>query len=996
MESIMLIMILPASVMLEKEVFHLDRPPIGRHQTPRVLTHILSHLPPSSLANVSLVSKRFHQLVTTPHAWRSAFSRFFPGSDSLNSLDSGSEHTAGSDALASEKRVFTRLTPTATWRSEYILRTRLLRSLGRGKPAEGTTSRGPGSSSSAGSNNLNAQVTYSSNLVCPVNHLHGVFDLGLNKNYPRFIHGADELGIASRSEAFTTKVDSWGFQDNSAFRQFSDIFPGDAEFGLGPGDVVGNPNVMDVSQPYGMIYGEGHGHESVLWFRHADEKRGRPLLWSTSLRQPEKGIPQLATHHDAYCSVWIANSPNVPDVSEGLVGMLAGSSTGVLTAYSLGTNAARDVRFERGEITARWILSPGVPIVGIAVDEQYSTKRMSSRKVWAVALNALGEAFYLTELPLQPYDCHLSIANRASSRAQQALEGLAWATGRSVQWNMVESTRRTAKIDPYARSDADGSYSPRSSSNETCLSLEQIVAETSEIEGFLQRKPKDFRKACYGWDMRRRLEVDFASSEQHDAGESIVTICCGLDEDMPAQIKRYTRCKVKDAPAKPLGLRASTASTVVIDQNLQSESIFGSCERPSETQRTKEETFFEEWRASELSFGGLRTPQITATTIDSSAHARITTLEDPLLSDSSPSAKSFERDHTAYSAATDVPGCRARMMAIGTKTGTVLVYNLRDVVASNTVVENTLKPVRIIYTDSPQVSCLALSALYLVHGGNDGLVQAWDPLASSTDPIRTLNSRFSSRARRRLIQAEASSAGVGLNLFAASAVCLDPDPTILRGMVSLGSHLRYWSYKSDSTDQYKGNKRRARRSERGSNHGPDRFSGVGRGALKDYIANEKLELEHEKRSKIKEEEKLSGRFGVDLLGPGASEDEIMAYATMLSEEAAQADEVRRKSTSESSEAVSEPEPPSAHPLHNNEDIAQAIRLSLQDPMAMSSAGSSDVSVKYSKLRPVTSRPTVKPSSSDAEIDDDLQYALQLSLAEKESKSQTGKGKDRES
>lgn len=46
-----------------------------------------------------------------------------------------------------------------------------------------------------------------------------------------------------------------------------------------------------------------------------------------------------------------------------------------------------------------------------------------------------------------------------------------------------------------------------------CLSKDQILAETREISDFATRKPKDFRKVCLGWDMRRRLEVDFAGDD---------------------------------------------------------------------------------------------------------------------------------------------------------------------------------------------------------------------------------------------------------------------------------------------------------------------------------------------------------------------------------------------------------------------------------------------------------------------------------------------------
>ena len=72
-----------------------------------VLTHMLSHLPPQSLSAISLVSRRFHTLVTTPHAWRIAFSRFFPGPEALTMAGDGLEwHELDQDIdkLQSDKR----------------------------------------------------------------------------------------------------------------------------------------------------------------------------------------------------------------------------------------------------------------------------------------------------------------------------------------------------------------------------------------------------------------------------------------------------------------------------------------------------------------------------------------------------------------------------------------------------------------------------------------------------------------------------------------------------------------------------------------------------------------------------------------------------------------------------------------------------------------------------------------------------------------------------
>jgi len=920
------------------------------------------------------------------------------------------------EVTISERRVFTRLTTFASWRSEYILRTRLLRSLARGKPALLHGLGAPGSSRSGPGHSGNAQITYSSNLFTTVNHLHGFYGAELNQKLPQFIHAADEMGSASSSDPNNGRVDRWGFSDPISFLQFAERFPGDTQYGLGPGDVVGLPNSMDVSQQYGMVYAEGSPGGSV-YFRSAEEQRGRLLAHSMSYSSPDLGIPRLNAASETMCSIWIAKSPAVFTITGGLIGIIAGSSYGILTSYSLGTNSVAERRFERGEITARWVLSPGVPIVGIAVDGNFSSRRLKQNRVWAVALNALGEVFYLTSLPAR------RVLERSTRLDEQQLDELAWETGRTVGWSLLEPTRRQAKSDPFDRSDINGSYSPRSSWNGMGLGKHQVIAETKEIESFLKEKPRHFRKICDGWDMRRRLEVDFTGDCGNEDGEAIVVCSCGVDEQ-PANIKRFTRCRIEQSTEKAASatvFSSSSGRAPPVKTSLFGGEAVPTSESPAwsfnrvpvprrsptpEDDSKSSARVVDEWRVSELSFGGLKAPQVTTTSVDDSTFALLTASEDPLLSLSGSSATSSplaspSGQMVTTGLANDIPGQRARFIAAGTKLGTILIWNLRAPISNNTELINTIHPVRVIHTDSPQISCLAVSALYLVHGGNDGLVQAWDSLASSIQPIRTLNSRFSSRARRRLVQAEASAQGVGVNLFAAGALSLDPDPTVLRGMVSLGTHLRYWSYSSSAADQYKGSKRRTRRSERGSNQGPDKFSHTGRGALQDYIANERADLEREKRDRRKEEERLAGRFGLDLLGPGASEDEILAYATLLSEEAAKSDEARRKSESEGS-VISRTEGPPIESHFEDEtdpDIAEAIRLSLQEAEGIPSSLPDtsqlrDFPMKYAKKKrsPSSSPPrggaATGSSSLKPEVDD-LEFALQLSLAEEASRREVG-------
>ncbi|OJI91146.1 hypothetical protein ASPTUDRAFT_38052 [Aspergillus tubingensis CBS 134.48] len=979
-----------------------------------VLTHILSHLPPPSLSSMALVSRHFHGLVTTPHAWRIAFSRYFPGP---YTVEDGAWLSAAksSETVTSDKRYFSRLTALASWRSEYIMRTRLLRSLSRGKPAQFEPSKKTGTVRAASVRNGSAVATYTSQLLYPVSHLHGSFGSEVKKKEPLFIHGASEQGFASASDPATVKVGTWGLSDHQFFRHFADLFPGDAEYGLGSGDHVGAPNRMDVSQPYGMIYGEACP-QGRTYFISTTEQRGRFLGIADSSSQPSLGIPALNLIATGVTAVWIAKSSNILKMTGGLVAMLSGSSTGVLTSYALGPHPTYEKRYERGQVTARWVLCPGVPIISISVDDSYSPKRHSRRRIWATVLNALGEVFYLSDLPRQP-------DVPTTKLSPEEYEQLAWKTGRSVRWELVELSRRIARLDPFSRDSVDGSYSPRSSSDAMKLNEEQVAAETKEIERFLSFKPKHFRKVCEGWDMRRELKVDFAGDDGHGAGESFLVISLGVGDDEKASIRRYTRKMTRHDAS----LSVHGSHNV---ENVPVPSIFGgpvkspilssvsssSSTAPSRASSGLSETVCSisntEWRITDFDFSDRKSVQITTSDLDLSTYALLTIDEDPLIGMSGTSALSSATSsplpHMKQSPGNaEVPGQRGRYLAVGTAAGTVFVWDIRSPTSKNAEVINHVSPIRIIQTESPQVSCVALTSLYLVHGGNDGLVQAWDPLASSTRPIRTINSRFSTRARRRLVQAEASIHGVGNNYYATGAICLDPDPTVLRGMVALGTHLRYWSYSSSGADQYKSSKRRLRRGLRGINSTPEgqRFNTSGRGALKDYIEDEKVEMERQKIADEKERAHLSHRFGVDLLGPDVDEEQLLAYAQLLSQEAYSSEAHKRGEAIESSAVSTSPSDtigPNDSSVAPDElssasspyedfadgdldpDIAEAIRLSLLEDNKPGTDLDTDTG-PFDPPSPSLSGPAVAESSRQQEIDD-LEFAIQLSLAEAESQS----------
>ncbi|KAI0484716.1 hypothetical protein GGR56DRAFT_615065 [Xylariaceae sp. FL0804] len=994
-----------------------------------ILTHILSHLHPDSHASVALVSKRFYTLITTPHAWRMAFQRFFPGQDALlasGKTPGGAWSQDDEDTVRSEIRHFTRLTPHASWRSEYLLRTRLLRSLSRGKPVSSSGGIGGSSRTSQSGKKGSAVLTYNTKLPSVVTNLHATFKPNAKKP-PRAVHGAADTGVGSASDPSIGKVEKWGLDDPFAFAQLDEVMPQLLPYGVGEGPAA-VPNIMDVSQPYGLVGGEGFPGGRVF-YRATGEFRGKYLGQEPGLIEAHPDIPKIPELSEAVCSVWIAKSSSVPSMTQSMVGIMTGSTLGVITAYALGYDPSGP-RYTAGEISARWVLSPGVPIIELKVDDNYSQKRRALNRVWAVALNALGEIFYLTEPPTPP-------ANK--TKADDSTK-LAWLAGRTTYWHLVEATRRQARLDESGKNAVRGAYSPRSPSNTMDLKKEQMVAEAREIERFLRYKPAHFRKVCYGWDMRRRLEVDFAGDDERGAGESLFIIDCALDEDQVSSLRRFTRSLYSrtrpDASPTPIPRRSADATPAA--------SIFGGGSARSPSPNSSSSPLLRQV----LSSAGRQSPpnvpvaaqsgvddwsetiflakelgssmRITSSSMDNSLLALATCFEDPLKD--APGNGSPGSAAPAGQVPSEIPGRRARLLGLGTETGKVILWNTRE-----THTGDGIQPVRIIQTESPEVSALAISALYLVHGGSDGLVQAWDPLSSTLDPIRTLNSRSPGRMPRHLLAVNPSLRNSSFS--AVGAIYLDPDPTVLHGIVAFGTFVRYWAY--SSSNQAAGRKRKLRHSDihgraSGRRHG---------GGVKGYIAAETEELRAEQRLKAREQARLRSRFGVGF--SDLTEEEALQYAEMVSQESFLLDEQRRTSASDTGSAadldtsstvgsmetvtpdpsVTGLSPPTANtsaPVDNTDEsdyelqIQAAIRLSLlegvndlgRSPKGNSSAEyDAPITFKEKKSRKASSSspssshtPMVRQaaeSSSSAlrspAADDDLELAIQLSLAEEESR-----------
>jgi hypothetical protein len=290
------------------------------------------------------------------------------------------------------------------------------------------------------------------------------------------------------------------------------------------------------------------------------------------------------------------------------------------------------------------------------------------------------------------------------------------------------------------------------------------------------------------------------------------------------------------------------------------------------------------------------------------------------------------------------------------------------------------------------------------------------------------------------------------NYSAVGAIYLDPDPAVLRGVLSFGTFIRYWAY--NSTHQGTGRKRRLRHSDIHGRLASRRLYGTVSG----YIAAEEAELRREQEHRAREQVRLRNRFGVGL--GDLTEEEAIKYAEMISQESFMLDEQRRFSASDTGSAADigetassagssmssadtvTPEPsisghsplvPSALPVLEEEteddyevQIQRAIRLSLmegvndagQSPRGNSS-GDFEVNFtvkekkkkkrKGSSVSPSTSLPgselhtpvvrygessrglagaAAASSSPGVNPDEDLELALRLSLEEEETRQAT--------
>ncbi|KAF8544729.1 hypothetical protein BDD12DRAFT_800999 [Trichophaea hybrida] len=781
-----------------------------------VLIHTLSFLEPSALLAASLISKRFHALVNSPHAWRSAFVRFFP--PPRVQLD---DH--GSPLASQDRRYFTRLHPVDTrenaWRKEYIQRTKLLRKLGRG-------------------NHRDLVVTYPARTgEFSVSHMAASF----TPNGIRAVHASLESQLVTASDPTIGKIEKrqaahnplWNFDFVPDFRRVRYDHP-DYE-------VANDMNVnwvMDISEELGWIMGENvpdgrcfvHPYSSLYIGEGVGDASTGVYI------QPGTGHPHESSAANRYgfkplvTCVWIAKKRSACESTGAAI--IVGNSRGYIRVFSIGfTKSSNDLK----PITS-YCISPGIPIVQIKVDEDFLPRRLRQKRPWLVVINALGEVHYLREIP-KP--------------------------GVISGWRMIPQTSRI----------------PTPIYNEVFPDQQQEHEQRTELLNMDYFNIKLLWEGCH---MDWFVEVDWAGaniiagragtessgSEYHQLGTAAnipVLKRYHLRKVNPDRRDKFVRKVVNGESSSEASRKKSVFGSGEVDMSARSRSVTLLAELPDNDENVDGNiNSRDEWTTTTLYMPNSFT-RITAYSMDNSHLARLTVAEDPTLQEGS-------------------PGGGGRLFAVGTNTGSIFVFSIRPTSvpeSSSHMLEAVELPIRTIHTDSPQITTLAVSSLVIVHGGDDGLIQAWDPLGSTGLAVRTIHSRFSARARRRLEQHVGAQAMTADNQFAARCLILDPDPTNLRGVVALGTFIRYWSLSATDTGPKKARKaaRGGGRSRGGAT--PSRT----KGAIRKVIYGDEKAMRLERERERKEAAEMERRYGISSGRTALNEEEMLAYAQMISREA---------------------------------------------------------------------------------------------------------------
>ncbi|KAF3940091.1 hypothetical protein ABW19_dt0203281 [Dactylella cylindrospora] len=812
----------------------------------------IAYLDPPSLLSLTLTNHYFHKLISSPHTWRLLFLQWFP--------DSKGQFTPLTPPPdAAQVKLHPEDIETNHWRTEAILRSRLLRNLNKARPElreAGNRSSGsvyvePQFKSTHLKTIPKSVIMSMMHLIQPpITHLFGIFDDDPLKPNTKVNHSAPDFhpspsfrtcnlnnGQASVWSPGNGQLVTEGEGGTMVFTRYEksqytlatsfdvmeivDIHQNGAGFAvigrrwgenrinclagfrLGTGERMEfilsheqNQSLVGIGTRvwvadlagYGAVPGVGLEEISPEEIQKETDKdaEGDEEDIDTYIKRilstgsaAERNKVQDEVLKKKYKSVRVPNASGV--FSEYGVGLVYITSEGDVHVFQVDTSPlAPEFDIHRTLETnrmAKWRVSPRCALINLKVDDDYTPEKKALGRPWCVVQNIVGEIWTFSGDPNPPPEFQESGLTEEEEeeadleRADNEIENgpigdelsLMDHTEREETWQRI----RQELADKY-KAERDAARDAEKKKIAQHVQGHWTMIEGTRVErpisgfylddlyrdtGLIVGDNENLQPLKLPWIM----EVDFG-------GYNVVTFTTTSTEERRVQGFRY-RLNTEFADKKP---------EIPEPEILGSQAFAGS---PDDWTKTR----LRIPKSGEEIFDQGKNPQnITTIAMDQSWLAR-----------STPAAPN---DNTV--------GGNGRLFAVGTNHGRVLVFNIRGNPTKRS--SDILTPMRVCkIPGSPKVTCLAVTSLSLIVGANNGAISVFDPLGSSTEPIRKIVHAMSIDAKKDYFQrtsqygwSRTEQENTWQEETSAYQLCVDPNARNWRGAAILGCNILYW----DETD----------------------------------------------------------------------------------------------------------------------------------------------------------------------------------------------------
>ncbi|KAK6353179.1 hypothetical protein TWF696_005166 [Orbilia brochopaga] len=812
-----------------------------------ILRHIIVYLDPPSLLSLTLTNHYFHKLISSPHTWRLLFLQWFP-----DSKGQFTPLTAPPDPA--EAKLHPDDLDTNHWRTEAILRSRLLRNLNKARPELREAGNRNGSSTyvepqfkSTHLKTIPKSVIMSMMHLIqpPVTHLFGIFDdEPLRPNEKMNSCPPDYHPIP----AFRTC--NLGNGQSSLWSPGNGMFKTEEESGTmvftryerSQYTIATSFDVMEIVDIHqngpssfaviGRRWGENRIN-CLAGFRLGSGERMEFLL----SHEPNQAIVGIGT------GVWIADLagygaiPGVglekiepvkqengdakgetqePDNRGLLAKILAAAAaeaeaegpeeykhvpvpeaSGVFTEYGIGLvyiTSEGEVHMFRADTsplapgfkvhrtletfrTAKWKLSPRCALISVKVDNDYTPEKRALGRPWCMVQNIVGEIWTFSGDPNPPPQ----LQDTGMTEEEEDLADLE-AADNDIENGPIGD--ELSLMDHVQRQEA-------------WLKLRQELAATYKMEREALREAERRRIAAHvqgHWTMIEGTRVErpisgfYLDDLYRDTGlivgdnENIQPL--KLPWIMEVDFGGYnvvTFSTFSNEERRVQGFIHRLNTEFTDNKHKVPEADIGGSQgfqgSPDEWSKTR----LRIPKSGEEIFDNSKNPQnITSLAMDQSVLARAVPVS--------------PNDNTV--------GGNARLFAVGTNHGRVLVFNIRGNPSKRS--SDLLMPMRVCkIPGSPKITCLAVTSLAVIAGASNGAISVFDPLGSSTEPIRKIVHAMTIDAKKDYFQRTARygwSRSEQENSWqeetSAYRICVDPNARNWRGAAVLGCNILYW----DETD----------------------------------------------------------------------------------------------------------------------------------------------------------------------------------------------------